>query len=444
MTRWLDAPRGCAMAGVAVALLSFAGEARAGGKGQVVAVVVEGAHADQVAGWLEDRVTAPDTLREGDVFRDALRSKGAPPLRSAASSDARDVLLVALAHAAARDAGVDYVILVDVNKTPRATHVHVWHIDMQRSGPVVDSDVSLPPSASTIETTRAIVALAPRHATPAADPAPTPTPVVESPAPVSSRPPASVDLAPEADRATPTPAAGGPSSLLSLRAGLGVGTRHFSYVDRITPSLRPYDLGAAPLATVSAVVYPLATTQLPVVRDFGLTGDYGQAFGLASEDSAGARVGTTWRSFDVGATERIPLTRALLANVSAGYGGNDFQFTQSLAGGAAALPTVAYRFVRVGVDARYRLSAFSVYAGGGYLDILSSGYTAQLFPRESVGGVEGHLGASYSLAKNWEVSLSAEYTRMFFSFNPVPGDGSVAGGALDEQTRILAGFSYLM
>jgi len=33
---------------------------------------------------------------------------------------------------------------------------------------------------------------------------------------------------------------------------------------------------------------------------------------------------------------------------------------------------------------------------------------------------------------------------MFYSFNPAPGDPSVAGGALDEQTRILAGFSYLM
>jgi hypothetical protein len=147
----------------------------------------------------------------------------------------------------------------------------------------------------------------------------------------------------------------------------------------------------------------------------------------------------------VGATERIPLARGLLANLSAGYGGNDFQFTQALAGGAAALPSVAYRFVRVGADMRYRfLSRFSVFGGGSYMDVLSSGYTAELFPRESVGGVEGHIGASYSLAKSWEVSLSGAYTRMFYSFNPVPGDASVAGGALDEQTRILASFSYVM
>jgi hypothetical protein len=221
--------------------------------------------------------------------------------------------------------------------------------------------------------------------------------------------------------------------------------RHFSYVDRITPSLRPYDLAAAPVAVATGVVYPLAPTRIPVVRDFGITGEYSQAFALASQDSAGNRIGTTWQSFDVGATERFALPQGLLASVSAGYGGNDFQFTDVLAGGAAALPSVSYRFVRVGADLRYRfLSVFAAWAGGSYLDVLSSGYTAQLFPRETVGGVEAHLGASWRLARSWELSLSGGYTRFFYSFNPVPGDTTVAGGALDEQTRVLAGFAYVM
>jgi hypothetical protein len=221
--------------------------------------------------------------------------------------------------------------------------------------------------------------------------------------------------------------------------------RHFSYVDRITSSLRPYDLAAAPVAVATGVVYPLAPTHIAVLRDFGITGEYSQAFALASQDSAGNRVGTTWQAFDFGATERIALPRGLLANVSAGYGGNDFQFSDAIPGGAAALPSVSYRFVRVGADLRYGfLSAFAAWAGGSYLDVLSSGYTSQLFPRETVGGVEAHLGASWRLAKSWEVSLSAAYTRFFYSFNPVPGDASVAGGALDEQTRVLAGFAYVM
>jgi hypothetical protein len=435
------------MALAAAVVVSFCAEALAQGKGQVVAVVVEGPNADELAGWIEDRVSAPDTLKEGDAFRSVLRAKGALPLRAGATSDARDVQLVARARTAARDLGVDHAILVDVYKTPRATRVHVWHIDARSGTALVDSDISLLPSASPIEETRTILALSPPASKPAADPSRPASSASSWPSTsTSSVPvPTAVDFAPEPDRVTPAARTPGDPALLSARAGLGVGMRHFSYVDRVSPTLRPYDLGAAPLATVTGVVYPLAFTRTPVVRDLGVAGGYGQAFALASQDSAGNRVGTTWQSYDVGVTERIPLARSLQANVSAGYGVDAFQFTQSVAGSAAALPSVTYRFVRFGADVRYRfLSAFSAFGGGSYLDVLGSGYTGALFPRESVGGVEGHVGASYSLAKSWEVSLSAAYTRMFYSFNPVPGDTSVAGGALDEQTRILAGFSYVM
>lgn len=446
----------------ALALVSTSVDARAAArKGQVVAIVVEGAHADQVAGWLEDRVVAPDTLKEGDAFRAALRAKGAPTLHAAAGNDARDVQLVSRASAAARDVGVDHAILVDVRSSPRGTRVHVWHIDAQKNQAVVDTDLTLPPTASATYTTRAVLALAPPAEGSSAEPArteatasPLASPVAESPAAQPPPPvaPATADVgsptaqpAPEPDLAPTTRPQQGDSSLLSVRAALGAGMRHFSYVDRITSSLRPYDLAAAPVAVASGVVYPLAPTRLPVLRDFGITGEYSQAFALASQDSAGNRVGTTWQSFDVGATERIALPRGLLANVSAGYGGDDFQFTDALAGGAAALPSASYRFVRVGADVRYGfLSVFAAWAGGSYLDVLTSGYTAELFPRETVGGVEAHLGASWRLAKSWELSLSGAYTRFFYSFNPVPGDASVAGGALDEQTRVLAGFAYVM
>jgi hypothetical protein len=69
---------------------------------------------------------------------------------------------------------------------------------------------------------------------------------------------------------------------------------------------------------------------------------------------------------------------------------------------------------------------------------------SQLFPRESVDGVEAHVGASWRLARSWELSLSGSYTRFFYSFNPFPGDVSVAGGALDEQTRVLVGFACVI
>jgi hypothetical protein len=440
----------------ALAVLSICVDTRAAEhKGQVVGVVVEGAHADEVAGRLEDKVVAPDTLKEGDAFRAALRAQGVSPLRVAVGNHARDVQLVAHASAAARDVGVDHAILVDVQATPRATRVHVWHVDARKGQAVVDTDVTLPPAANALKTTRAVLALAPpAEATPAAlaRAEPTTPPTARSTAPPLTPElpaPAGEEPAPEPDGTSATPATERDSSLLSLRASIGAGMRHFSYVDRITPSLRPYGLLAAPVAVATGVVYPLASTRIPVARDLGITGEYSQAFAIASQDSAGNRVGTTWRSFDVGVTERIALDRGLLANVTAGYGANDFHFTDALvgagAGAAAELPSVSYRFVRVGADLRYRfLSAFAAWIGGSYLDVLSSGYTAQLFPRETVDGVEAHLGASWRLAERWELSLSGGYTRFFYSFNPAPSDARVAGGALDEQTRVLAGFAYAM
>ncbi|HEY6460463.1 MAG TPA: hypothetical protein VIY73_09940, partial [Polyangiaceae bacterium] len=166
---------GRAAVAVVVALAAWAGPAtaradgkaqpeasgHASAKGEAVAVVVEGAHADVVAGWIEDRVRAPDTLKNGDVFHGVLGAKGALPLRRAADSAVRDVDLLVRTRAAAKEAGVDRAILVDVRKTPHATRIHVWHIDADSGSALVDSDVTLPPSATAIEESRVVLALAP-------------------------------------------------------------------------------------------------------------------------------------------------------------------------------------------------------------------------------------------------------------------------------------------
>lgn len=423
-------------------LLLWTSVARAQGKGEAVAVVVEGSDADAVAGWIEDRVRAPDVLHDGDVLRAALRSRGALPLRGAASSGPRDAQLVARTRAAASVVGVERAILVDLHRTARGTRVHVWTVDLREPSAGVDTELTLPPRATAIDETRAVLGLLPRPTEPAAASESKDGPVAPPPDGRADPAPATI---PEPDRGAAAPASSGDGALLSAQAALGVGMRHFSYVQRVTSTLRPYNLGAAPLAALSAAVYPLSFTGVPVLRDLGLTGEYARAFAVSSQDSGGTSIGTTWQSFDVAATERIALGRAVLVNLSLGYGGDDFQFQQALSGATAALPSVAYRFVRAGADVHVTfLSAFTAFAGGSYLDILDSGYTAQLFPRESVGGVEGHLGASYDLTKSWQASVSAAYTRFYYSVNPVPGDNSVAGGALDEQTRVLAALAYRM
>lgn len=423
----------------ALAACTWTGVAHAAGR--VTAVFVEGFQADHVGGWIEDQVTAPDRIEEGDDFRRALQARRALPLRAGANSPAHDIALVAHAVAAARDIGVDDAILVDVQKTGHATRVHVWRLDPHRDTAVVDAETSLAATASAIDATRAAIALASRDVSP--DP-PSAAPVAVSP-PSPSPTPAAPALTPpagEADR-VPAPARDVGNARVELEADLGIGMRHFSYVDRVTPTLRPYDLDATPMTAVSAAAYPFAFLGTPILRDLGLTGSYAQAFAVTSQDAAGSQVSSSWRSFDVGLTQRFAIARSLSVRVLGGYGGNDFQFDGALFGTNAALPSVSYRFVRVGAEVRWHaVAGLTVFGGGSYLDVLSSGYAAELFPRESVAGIEGSAGLAYRLAPGWEASLRAAYTRMFFSFNPVPGDADVAGGALDEQTRVLAGVAY--
>jgi hypothetical protein len=421
-------------------LLPSAGAKADGATGTVV-VVVAGQGGESLADWLEDALATPGKTTEAQAFGTALHSKGTPSFRAAATNAARDAQLVARAHAAAEKAGVDAAILVDRQRKPHVTRLHVWKIDARLEGAVIDREITLAPPETPADEARAVVALVRPPANDAATPGPS---AAKPPAPVAAAPTPMSDAARGRDMASEA-APASDESMLSVQAAFGLGMRHFSYTQRVTTTLRAYDLAAAPMASITAVVYPLAFTRVAVIRDFGITGDYARVFTFSSEDSAGTQVGSTWQSFDVGATERIALTRALVANVSAGYGEDAFQFDENLPGGTGQLPSVNYRFVRAGGDMRYEfLSAFSAFGGGSYLDVLGTGYTAALFPRASVGGLEGHVGASYLLAKGWELSLSAAYMRFFYSANSVPGDGAVAGGALDEQTRIVAGFSYRM
>ncbi len=223
---------------------------------------------------------------------------------------------------------------------------------------------------------------------------------------------------------------------------MGVGSRRFSYVDRVTPELRPYDLFAAPLPSLRAEIYPFARLAFPGLSGLGVTGDYERAVGLGSTDEGGTSVGTSWQAFDVGVRDQLSVTRGLLLGADVGYGGVDFHFDDA-PGSAALLPGVHYRFLRVGLDVRGSVGAFSVFGGGGYLDVLSTGGMGDFFTRQTVGGVEGRIGVAYAVATHFEASLELDYTRFFFSFNPVPGDPGVAGGALDEMGRLSLGLAYL-
>ncbi len=417
-----------------------------------VAVVGTGADGDAVASVVASRLAAPVTAADPDAFRSALGATQMRGLALAAKRHDKDAEFVTHARAAARSAHADKAIVVLVEKSKPKTVVHVWLVDAQGSGTApIDEDVKLAGGASVGDEADAAwnavssaFPAAPAPSAPAETPAPapaaTPAPAVEE---LSAAPkPADADTGPtDAGSRRPhdhTRAA----DFATLGASIQGGSRHFSYVDRITPTLRPYDLFVAPRVSVTGDIYPFMSSSIPVLNELGATASFARAFGLASEDSGGTKVSTSWQEFGFGLRERLPLGSAFILGIDAGYGDTNFAFDNPVTP-SAQLPSVHYKYLRGGLDGRFVAGSLSVHGGADYLDVLSTGDFAALFPRTSVGGVEASLGVADQVGPAVEVSLDLAYTRFFYNLQPQPGDKYVAGGALDEMATISVGVAYL-
>jgi hypothetical protein len=387
--------------------------------------------------------------------------KGASSLAGAASAHGADAKLVARARSALQSAHTDAAILVVVRKSKHGSTMHVWLVDANGTGAAaVDQDVALASGSSPDDAASAVwnavepslpsrkpaesdqaSASAKHGAAQDAPERPSSGSGSESSATAEGETAAGADHGPS-DSTEPPGEGGRATALAFVRAAFEMGSRNFTYVDRLTPTLRPYSVAGPPLALIEGELYPLARSGTPVLKDLGATLDYAMAFGLSSQDSNHTPVSTSWTMFDAGLRERIPLGRSVLLGVHAGYGENAFQFSGGLQT-ASQLPSVRYRFVRAGADGRVALGSFAVYAYASYLDVLDPGPVGSYFPRATLGGVEGRFGVTRSMGRNIELSLEVAYTRFFYTLNPQPGDSYVAGGALDQMAFGSLGAAYM-
>jgi hypothetical protein len=220
--------------------------------------------------------------------------------------------------------------------------------------------------------------------------------------------------------------------MVDLSGGFGLGSRHFAYTDALTKNLRPYDVDGAPLVMLAMSLHPFADT--PLLKDLGIFGDYTAAVGLGSATRNGSAVGTSWSRFDVGGHLRIRIgnpERPVMLGVSGAYGLELFRFTDATSIDPE-LPSVSYGFVRAMLDTRIPIGPFAFTASAGYLHVVANGEVGLRVRGTRNDGIEASLGAALPFAHAFELRLSGSYTRFFYSFDPVPGDAYVAGGALDQ------------
>lgn len=237
--------------------------------------------------------------------------------------------------------------------------------------------------------------------------------------------------------------------LLSVSAMFDLGGRWFSYTDGVTPNLRAYDVFGAPGFRLGAELYPLAGTDIVVLKDLGFTGGFGMALGLSSETQGSEgtepqEVTTSWLRVDAGLRLRLR-TGSEKAPVLGLHGGFSMDRFELEADGALGdeVPSVGYSFLRVGVDGRIPIGPVALGLFFDYLGAVSAGAVYDRFTGASIGGIA--LGGSFivPIASGFEIRVGAEYDRWFYAFEPSIGDTFVAGGALDEYLHLSLGPAYV-
>lgn len=411
---------------------------------KAIAVVVEGGDADAVAGQVAG--TLPPELRVIDdkTFAEALRKAGqSGPFGNAlmVKGGLRDKML-ARAQKAMETAGADAAILgrVRIGKLGK----EVWIVWLSAGGDVaIDQAVSL---RGTADEQRAALkdalsstakALVPPPETggpggpqigPGPDEKPSDTPVPETPDPKSTRPPHLYA-----------------TELFEVGIAFEMGGRHMTFNDAITQNIRPYDVLGVPMIAASGAVYPAAGTSIPVLKNIGVAARFAMAVGLTSSTKAGQEaISNTWLRFRAGLRWRfVPGTeKGPVLTLTGDYGMDTFTFDK--AGPLEkSVPSVDYSYLRAGGEVRLPIGPLALELGGGYRGLLGVGAVGGRFTGASALAFDGFVGFAVPLPAGLEARLSGDYSRVFYAFQPIPGDEYVAGGAVDEMLGARLGVAYV-
>ncbi|AUX22138.1 hypothetical protein SOCEGT47_026390 [Sorangium cellulosum] len=232
------------------------------------------------------------------------------------------------------------------------------------------------------------------------------------------------------------------SSLFSVELGVEFVGRWFSYSDPVTTNLRPYDVFGQPALSISGEVYPLASTDIPVLKGLGITAGYAQALGLNSAVDGGDPISTTYQRINLGLRERLALGESSVLGINAGL--RFLTFDMDAEGDLArTVPNVSYTLLRLGLDTRVPVGSVGLVLGADYLMPLSSGEVYERFEGASVQGIGAMAGVAIPVASGFEARLLVEYARFFSSFDPPLGAAYVAGGATDQYLGVRLAGAYI-
>ncbi|WP_434047339.1 MULTISPECIES: hypothetical protein [Sorangium] len=232
------------------------------------------------------------------------------------------------------------------------------------------------------------------------------------------------------------------SALFSVELGVEFIGRWFDYSDPRTNNLRPYSVFGQPALSIAGEVYPLASTDIAVLKGLGITAGYARALGLNSAVGDGDPISTTYERINLGLRERLSIGEASQLGISAGLRFLTFDI-EAPADLARTVPNVSYTLFRAGLDGRFPVGPVALALGAEYLMPLSSGSVYERFTGASVQGIGAMAGLMIPVATGIEARVLVEYARFFSSFQPEQGDPYIAGGAIDQYLGLRLAGAYV-
>lgn len=234
----------------------------------------------------------------------------------------------------------------------------------------------------------------------------------------------------------------------AVRVGLGVKvfSRLFGYTDDIFNKLSTYKLPAGPAVALDADLYPAAFVTSGVAANIGALVYFDYAVGIASKSADGTKFGTNAMLLKLAATYRLNVG-PLQLNPFLGYSLDTYSITAPAGATKPNIPNVGYSGLRGGVQARMHLiGPVSVQLSFAGQFLLSTGEigSSAFFPHAKAGGLDAQLAIPVAILDHVEIKLQGDYTRFWYSMNPVPGDMYIAGGALDVYASgsLIVAFTY--
>ncbi|MBK7583406.1 MAG: hypothetical protein IPI67_24850 [Myxococcales bacterium] len=226
-----------------------------------------------------------------------------------------------------------------------------------------------------------------------------------------------------------------------LRATLGAGVfaRHFRYTGVSDPTLRPYDLGAAPLQTVSLRWFPGAHFTDGAGGNLGLDGRFDRAVLLETRAPDGTQASTRATHWLAQGVFRVPVSAHEL-DFLLGYGQDEFAVDASST--RPLLPDVKYGFVRLGAEGRLVFGDFSLGSmlGGRLLTGVGEVGEAEWFPESSGFGLDAGLFAEWQIIPMLRAVVAGDYRRYGLSLGS--SGPARASAAVDEYPAGWAGLRF--